>query len=273
MILGHDVAGIETKVSSKVSRFKVGDEVFARPADFRIGTFAEFIAVNENDVALKPQNSSMEQTASIPLVALTVWQAFVEKAKLKKGQKVFIQAGLGGVGTIAIQLAKHLGATVATTTSASNFELVKSLGADVVIDYKTQDFETILKDYDLVLNSQDEKTLEKSLRILKSGGKVISISGPPDSAFAKEIGLSWLMKTAIYFLSRKVRSQAKKLNVDYSFLFMLANGKQLSEIGKLIETVVIRPIVDKIFPFEQMNEAMSYVESGRAKGKVIVKVK
>ncbi len=273
LILGHDVAGVVVGVGAKVSRFKVGDEVFARPADFRIGTFAEFIAVSENDVAPKPKNISMEQAASIPLVSLTVWQAFVEKAKLKKGQKVFIQAGSGGVGTIAIQLAKHLGATVATTTRTANFELVKSLGAVVVINYKTQDFETILKDYDLVLNSQDEKTLEKSLRILKPGGKVISISGPPDVPFAKEIGLSWLMRTVISFLSRKVRKQAKQLNVDYSFLFMQANGKQLSEIGKLIETDVIRPVVDKVLPFEQMNEAMSYVSSGRAKGKVIVKVK
>lgn len=273
LILGHDVAGIVTKVGAKVSRFKVGDEVFARPADFRIGTFAEFIAVNENDLAVKPKNISFEEAASIPLVALTVWQAFVEKAKLKKGQKVFIQSGSGGVGTIAIQLAKHLGATVATTTSANNFELVKSLGADVAIDYKTQDFETILKDYDLVLNSQDEKTLEKSLRILKPGGKVISISGPPDTAFAKQIGLSWFMESAVFFLSRKVKSQAKKLKVDYSFLFMQANGKQLSEIGKLIERGVIRPVVDKVFSFEEMNEAMSYVSSGRAKGKVIVKVK
>ena len=273
LILGHDVAGTITKVGSKISRFKVGDEVFARPADFKIGTFAEYIAVNENDVALKPKNITMEQAASFPLVALTVWQAFVEKAKLKKGQKVFIQAGSGGVGTIAIQLAKHLGATVATTTSADNFDLVKSLGADIVIDYKTQDFETILKEYDLVLNSQDGKTLEKSLKILKSGGKVVSISGPPDVTFAKEIGLPWFMKTAVFFLSRKVKKQAKKLNVNYSFLLMRANGKQLSEISLLIEADVIRPIIDKIFPFQQTNEAMSYVASGRAKGKVIVKVK
>ena len=273
LILGHDVAGTITKVDSKVSRFKVGDEVFARPADFKIGTFAEYIAVNENDVALKPKNITMEQTASFPLVALTVWQAFVEKAKLKKGQKVFIQAGSGGVGTIAIQLAKHLGATVATTTSADNFDLVKSLGADIVIDYKTQDFETILKDYDLVLNSQDGKTLEKSLKILKSGGRVVSISGPPDVTFAKEIGLPWFMKTVVFFLSRKVKKQAKKLNVNYSFLFMQANGKQLAEISSLIEAGIIRPIIDKIFPFEQTNEAMSYVASGRAKGKVIVKVR
>lgn len=273
LILGHDVAGIIKKVGSKVSQFKVGDEVFARPADFKIGSFAEYIAINENDIALKPKNISMEEAASFPLVALTVWQAFVEKANLKKGQKVFIQAGSGGVGTIAIQLAKHLSATIATTTSADNVDLVKSLGADIVIDYKTQDFETILEIYDLVLNSQDGKTLEKSFRILKSGGKVVSISGPPDTDFAKEIGLSWFMKTAIFFLSRKAKKQAKKLNVDYSFLFMQANGKQLSEIGKLIEAGVIRPIIDKVFSFEQTNEAMSYVASGRARGKVIVKLK
>ena len=215
----------------------------------------------------------MEEAASVPLVALTVWQAFVEKAKLQKGQKVFIQAGSGGVGTIAIQLAKYLGATVATTTSSDNFELVKNLGADVVIDYKTQNFEAMLKDYDLVLNSQDEKTLEKSLRILKKGGKVISISGPADVAFAEKINLSWFMKTAISFLSRKVRKQAKQVGVDYSFLFMQASGKQLSEIGKLIESGAIHPIVDKVFSFEEMNEAMSYVASDRAKGKVVVKVK
>ena len=273
LVLGHDLAGTVTRVGSKVSRFKVGDDVFARPADFRIGTFAEYIAIDEKDVALKPKNISMEQAASVPLVGLTVWQALVEKAKLKNGQKVFIQAGSGGVGTIAIQLAKHLGATVATTASANNIELVKSLGADVVIDYKSEDFENILQDYDVVLNSQDAKTLEKSLRILKSGGKVISISGPPDVAFAKSMGLSWLMKTIISFLSKKVQKQARKLNVNYSFLFMQSNGKQLSEISALINAGVIRPVVDNVFAFEQINEAMSYVSSGRAKGKVVIKVK
>ncbi len=273
LILGHDVSGIVVGIGSQVSHFKIGDEVFARPADFNIGTFAEYIAVDERDLALKPKNISFEEAASIPLVGLTVWQAFVEKAQLKKGQKVFIQAGSGGVGTIAIQLARYLGATVATTTSIPNFDLVKNLGADIAIDYKTQDFETILKDYDLVLNSQDGTTLEKSLRILKPGGKVISISGPPDTAFAKELGLSWFMKTVMFFLSRKVRKLANKLGVDYSFLFMQANGKQLSEIGKLIEADIIRPVVDKVFSFEQMNEAMSYVSSNRAKGKVIIKIK
>lgn len=273
LVLGHDFSGVVTRIGSKVNRFKIGDEVFARPADLHIGTFAEYIAVNEHDLALKPKNISMEAAASIPLVALTVWQAFVEQAKLKKGQKVFIQAGSGGVGTIAIQLAKHLGATVATTTSAGNFELVKSLGADVIIDYKTQDFETILKDYDVVLHSQDENTLLKSLRILKTGGKVVSISGPPDTALAKELGLSRFMKLIISFLSRKVKKQAKQLGVDYSFLFMQANGKQLSAIRQLIEAGAISPVIDKVFQFGAMNEAMSYVSSGRARGKAVVKIK
>ncbi|MEP6567592.1 MAG: NADP-dependent oxidoreductase, partial [Mesorhizobium sp.] len=179
-ILGHDVAGIVVRVGSKVRKFKPGDEVYARPRDGRIGTFAEFIAMDEANVALKPKNLSMEEAASIPLVGLTAWQVLVEKANLKKGQKVFIQAGSGGVGTFAIQLAKHIGATVATTASAANFDLVKSLGADIVIDYKQDDFEKILHGYDVVLNSQDAKTLEKSLHVLKPGGKLISISGPPD---------------------------------------------------------------------------------------------
>ncbi len=166
LILGHDVAGVITEVGKNVKQFKVGDEVYSRPSDFSIGTFAEYIAINENDVAHKPKNISMEEAASIPLVALTAWQVLVEKANLKKGQKVFIQAGSGGVGTMAIQLAKHLGATVATTASEKSFEMLKELGADVLIDYKTQDFEIVLKDYDVVLNSQDTKTLEKSLNIL-----------------------------------------------------------------------------------------------------------
>lgn len=273
LVLGHDVAGVITKTGAKVSRFKVGDEVYARPAGNRIGTFAELIAINEADVALKPKRLTMEEAASIPLVALTVWQALVEKANLKKGQKVFIQAGSGGVGTIAIQLAKHIGATVATTTSTTNVEWVKSLGADVVIDYKKEDFETILRDYDVVLNSQDARTLEKSLRVLKPGGKLISISGPPDPDFAKEIGLSWPLKIVMGLLSFGVRKKAKRQGVDYSFLFMRAEGSQLSKITDLIDAGIISPVIDKVFPFGKTAEALAYVESGRAKGKVVIKVK
>ena len=271
--LGHDVAGVVTKVGARVSKFKAGDKVYARPADHRIGTFAEYISINEKDVALAPKNLSMEEAASIPLVGLTAWQALIEKANLKKGQKVFIQAGSGGVGTFAIQLAKYLGASVATTTSSANIDLVKSLGADIVIDYKKDDFEAMLKDYDVVLNSQDAKTLEKSLRILKPNGTIISISGPPDTDFAEQMGSPRFLKLIMMILSYGIKKKAKRLGVNYSFLFMRADGNQLTEITSLIDAGIIRPVLDKVFPFEQTNEALAYVEEGRAKGKVVVKVR
>lgn len=272
-VLGHDVAGVVTEVGPRVRQFKVGDEVYSRPDDLRIGTFAEFVPVKESALALKPKNLNMEEAASIPLVGLTVWQALVEIAKLKKGQKVFIQAGSGGVGTFAIQLAKHLGATVATTTSTSNVAWVKSLGADVVIDYKKDDFEKVLRGYDVVLNSQDGKTLKKSLNVLKPGGKLITISGPADPAFAEAIKAPWIVKQVVGLLSMGTRRIAKRLSVDFSFLFMKANGSQLKQITSLIEAGVIRPVVDKVFPFASTNEALAYVESGRAKGKVVIKVR
>lgn len=272
LVLGHDVAGVVVNVGPRVRQFKAGDAVYARVDDFRIGTFAELVPVKETSLAHKPESLTMEEAASIPLVGLTAWQALVERAQLKKGQKVFIQAGSGGVGTFAIQLAKHLGATVATT-STSNVPLVKGLGADVVIDYKTQDFEDVLRDYDVVLHSQDSKALEKSLRVLKRGGKLVSISGPADPAFGQQIGAPALVKLVIRMLSAGVRRRARALRIDFSFLFMRASGSQLGEITHLIEAGVIRPVVDKVFPFESTNEAMAYVESGRAKGKVVISVK
>jgi alcohol dehydrogenase len=273
IILGHDVAGVVVKVGARVRQFKPGDEVYARADDFRIGTFAEFVPVKEASLALKPKGLTMEEAASIPLVGLTAWQALVEKAGLKKGQKVFIQAGSGGVGSFAIQLAKHLGASVATTTSAANAALVKRLGADVVVDYRTQDFETVLQGYDVVLNSQDGKTLGKSLRVLKSGGRLISISGPPDPEFGKEIAAPGFVKLVMRLLSSGIRRRARGRGVGYSFLFMKANGVQLQQITRLIEDGAIRPVIDKVFPFSSTNEALAHVESGRAKGKVVIKIK
>ncbi len=272
LILGHDVAGTVVKVGPRVRRFKPGDAVYSRPDDFRIGAFAEFIAIKESSLALKPEKLTMEEAASIPLVGLTAWQALVEIANLRKGQKVFIQAGSGGVGTFAIQLAKHLGAFVATTTSTKNVDWVKNLGADLVIDYKEDDFETLIKDYDVVLNSQDSKTLVKSLSVLKPGGKLISISGPPDPAFAEAIGAPGILKLVMGLLSLGVRKKAKRKNVSYSFLFMKADGDQLREITTLIDSGAIRPVIDRVFPFESTQEAMAYVETGRAKGKVVITV-
>jgi len=272
-ILGHDLAGIVIETGSKVTTFKMGDEVYARPSDRHIGTFAEYLAVDENDLALKPKNLSMDEAAGVPLVALTAWQALVEIGKLKKGQKVFIQAGSGGVGTFAIQLAKYLGATVATTAGKTSFPMLQELGADVLIDYKTQDFETVLKNYDLVLNSQDNKTLKKSLNVVRKGGKVISISGPPTPTFAQEIGASWIIASVLSLLSFGVRKKAKRRGIDYEFLFMKSSGKQLKQITKLIEDGTIKIVVDKVYPFSQTNEALNHVASGRAKGKIVVKIK
>ncbi|MCE9574029.1 MAG: NADP-dependent oxidoreductase [Deltaproteobacteria bacterium] len=271
-VLGHDVAGVVVRVGARVTRFKPGDEVYARPSDHRIGTFAELIAVQENDLALKPKNLTMEEAASIPLVGLTAWQALVERGQLAAGQKVFIQAGSGGVGTFAIQLAKHLGATVATTTSTSNVDMVRGLGADVIVDYKTEDFEARLSGYDLVLHSQDGKALEKSLRVLRPGGRLVSISGPPDPDFAKEIGAAWFVRLFTRLLSFGTRRRAKRHDTTYSFLFMKASGDQLGRIAALIEAGAVRPVVDKVFAFQSTNEALAYVETGRAKGKVVIKV-
>src|SRR6185369_13115388 len=273
LILGHDVAGVVVRVGSRVRQFKPGDEVYARPADGRIGAFAEFIAITEEDVALKPRALTMEEAASIPLVGLTAWQALIERANLKEGQKVLIHAGSGGVGTFAIQLAKHVGATVATTTSTDNVDLVRSLGADVVIDYKKDDFADVLRDYDVVLHSLDKVTLEKSLRVLKPGGQIISISGPPDADFARTIGVSWVLKMIMGVLSYGITTKAKRLQAKYSFLFMRANGDQLAEITSLIDDGFIRPVVDRVFPFASTKEAMAYVEAGRAKGKIVVSLR
>jgi len=272
-ILGHDVAGIVIGVGANVRRFKLGDAVYARPRDGRIGAFAERIAIDQADVALKPGTIGMEEAASIPLTGLTAWQALVERAGLEQGQKVLIHAGSGGVGTAAIQLAKHLGATVATTTSTANVDLVKRLGADIVIDYRNQEFDKLLSGYDVVLNSLDSTTLRKSLDVLKPGGKLISISGPPDPDFAREQGLSWALRQVMRLLSMKARRLARKQGVDYSFLFMHADGAQLTKIAELIEAGSLRTVVDRVFPFAETNEALAYVETGRAKGKVVIKIK
>jgi NADPH:quinone reductase-like Zn-dependent oxidoreductase len=273
LILGNEAAGVVVRVGSRVRRFKSGDEVYARPRKGRSGTFAEFIAIAEDDVAHKPKALTMEEAASIPLVGLTAWQALVERANLKKGQKVLIHAGSGGVGTFAIQLAKHVGAIVATTAGAASFDLVKRLGADTAIDYRKDDFETMLEDYDVVLNSLGGETLEKSLRVLKPGGILISISGPPDPDFASEIRASWIVRRVVAIMSYRIRRKSERRQVRYSFLLMRASGDQLREISSLIDSGIVRPVVDRVFPFESTKEAMAYVESGRAKGKVVVKVR
>jgi NADPH:quinone reductase-like Zn-dependent oxidoreductase len=270
--LGSDLAGVVVEVGHRVTLFKRGDAVFASIFDLGTGALAELAVVPENVAAHKPANLDFVQAASIPMVGLTSWQALKERVKLKPGQKVFIPAGSGGIGTFAIQLAKHLGARVGTTTSTGNVALVQSLGADEVIDYKQQEFENVLRDYDAVLGTVRGDAIEKSLRILKSGSNVISLVGPPDAAFARARGMNFFVKFVFGLLSRKIIRQARTRGVEYSFLFMHPDGRQLAEIGDLLQAKRIRPVIDKVFPFEQAKEALAYLEKGRAKGKVVVQL-
>jgi NADPH:quinone reductase-like Zn-dependent oxidoreductase len=269
-VLGNDLAGTVVAVGARVTRFAVGDEVYAHPDQHRMGTFAELIAIHQDDVATKPATLSISEAASIPLVGLTAWQALVERADLRPGQKVLIHAG---AGTLAIQLAKHLGASVATTASRTKTDLVKNLGADVVIDYRKQAFETILHDYDVVIDTIGGDTLDKSLRVLKPGGIVISITGPPDPAFAREIGANPVVRLAVAALSYRIRRRARRRQMTYSYLFMKASGDQLRELAALIDAGIIRPVVDRVFDFDQTREALAHLAQGRTKaGKVVIRV-
>ena len=268
--LGSDLAGVVVELGSRVTRFKVGDAVFANIFDQGTGSIAEFAVVPESAAALKPDNLDFVQAASIPMVGLTSWQALKERLKLQSGQKVFIPAGSGGIGTFAIQLAKLMGATVGTTTSTGNVELVRSLGADEVVDYKKQKFEAVLRDYDAVLGTVRGDSIEKALGILKAGGKIVSLVGHLDVAFARARRLNFILTFVFALMSRKIMRLARKRNVDYSFLFARPDGDQLAQIGKLLQAQSIRPVIDKVFTFEQAREALAHLAQGRSKGKVVV---
>jgi NADPH:quinone reductase-like Zn-dependent oxidoreductase len=268
-VLGHDVAGVVTRVGSDVRDYKVGDEVYSRPRDLRIGAFAEYIAIDQSDITLKPFSLTMEESAAVPLVALAAWQALVDIAHVNPGQKVLVHAGAGGLGSTVIQLAKHLGAYIATTAHGKDEEKVRGYGADEVIDYSKADFAEVLSGYDVVIDSLGGKNLTKSLTVLKPGGLAISVVGPPDAAFAAQIGRP-ILKPLMALMSRKVRVMAKKLGVHYSFLFMRADGAQLRKLAALYDAGTLRPVLDRTFPFDETLEAIAYVEQGRAKGKIVI---
>ena len=270
-VLGHDVAGVVTALGADVDEFRVGDSVHARPRDLRIGTFAEYISIDRDDVAPKPSSLTFPEAAAVPLVALAAWQILVDRADVQPGQKVLVHAGAGGLGSTVIQLAKHLGATVATTTSTATKALVTELGADVVVDYTEQDFSRALSDYDVVVDSLGGQNLEKSLTVLRPGGLAIGVAGPPDAGFAEQLGAPLILRIAMTLLSRKVRRQANALGVRYAFFFMQASGSQLHQLAALYDAGVLRPVIDRVFTFEQTAEAMEYVERGRTKaGKVVI---
>lgn len=267
--LGHDVAGVVAQVGQDVTGFSVGDEVYARPRDLRIGTFAEYIAIDQDDVALKPESLSTTEAAAVPLVALAACQVLLDLARVQPGQKILVHAGAGGLGATVIQLAKHLGAHVATTARGSDEAKVRDLGADEVIDYTTADFTDVLSGFDVVLDSLGEASVTKSMTVLKPGGLAISVVGPPDPDFARQLGRP-VLRPVMALLSRNIRGRAKKLGVRYSFFFMHASGDQLTKLAALYDDGTLRPTLDRTFPFDETPDAMTYVEQGRANGKVVV---
>ncbi len=270
-VLGHDLAGVVTRVGADVRDYKVGDEVYARPRDLRIGAFAEYIAIDHADIALKPNSLTMEESAAVPLVALAAWQVLADLARIKPGQRVLVHAGAGGLGSTVIQLARHLGAYVATTARGNDAEKLRDLGANEVFDYTKADFAGLLSGYDVVLDSLGGDTLVKSLTVLKPGGLAISVVGPPDAAFAEQIGRPFL-KPVMKLMSRKVRAQARKLGVRYSFFFMRADGERLKMLAALYDAGALRPVLDRTFAFDETLDAMEYVEQGHAKGKIVISV-
>ena len=245
-IMGYDVSGIVVEVGKDVRSVKVGDEVFARPNQEDAGSIAEFARIHENELAIKPKNMSHIHAASVPLAGLTAWQALVTKGNINRGDKVLIHAGSGGVGTLAIQIAKYFGAEVTTTTSSKNKDLVKSLGADLVIDYTTQSFENELSNYDLVIDAIGGDTLTKSFKVLKKGGRLVSIKGQDTENLAKEYG------------------------VNFEWFFMSPDGEMLTEIASLISQGTIKTVIDSTYSMKQAPEAFELLAKGRAKGKIVI---
>ncbi|WP_049388771.1 NADP-dependent oxidoreductase [Staphylococcus capitis] len=263
LILGNDFAG---------EVYEVGDKVYGRPRKSKIGTFAEYISVNAEEIAPMPKGLSYEEAASKPLVGLTAYQAINEVIQAQPGDKVLIQAGSGGVGSFAIQYAKAKGLYVATTGSDSGKELIESLNPDEFINYKEQDFSEVLKDFDGVFDTLGGENLEKSFQILKPQGIIASISVLPTERNARKLDKSIFKRGILKAASYKYQRLAKKYDVQYEFLFMHPSGQQLREITELIEVGKIKPIIDKVYDFKETQKALEYSESGRAKGKIIVKM-
>lgn len=247
-VMGFDVSGTITQIGKDVTGLNVGDEVFARPNQDDAGAIAEVARVKSNELALKPKNITHAQAASVPLAGLTAWQALITKGNLKEGDKVLIHAGSGGVGTLAIQIAKHFGAHVATTCSARNMDLVRDLGADVVIDYKAQNFEDELSDYDLVFDMLGGETLNRSFKVLKKGGTLVSIKG------------------------QDTDNLAPAHDVRFEWFFMEPDGAMLTDLGNLIEDGTVRTVIDSTYSMDQTVKAYADLKDGHAVGKIVVTI-
>jgi len=270
-VLGNEFAGEAVAVGSEVKQFRAGDRVFARVAKDRGGAFAEQACVAEDYAALMPRNLDFTAAAAVPLAGLTALQALRDELGVKPGQKVFISGGAGGVGTFAIQIAKWLGAHVTTTASQRGEALVRSLGCDEVIDYTAQDISKAEGRFDAGFDLIGGKTLEQMFEIMKPGTKIVSIAGVPEPQSAiKDLGGRRALAVVFWIISYGIRSRARRAGVSYRYLFMHASGTELAELAELIEQGKLKVIIDKIYPFAKISEALAYVESGHAKGKVVV---
>ncbi len=271
--IGFDVAGKIVDVGPNVNGIVHSDDVYARVPFTAPGTFAEFIAVDQDAVPLKPENLKFAQAASLPLVGLTAVQS-LEMARLKSGDKVLIHAGSGGVGSFAVQYAKHMGAYVYTTASTKNVERVKALGTDRVIDYGTEDYRDIVRDLDLVFDTLGGDYTIDAFGVIKKGGHVVSIAGEVDGQTAKELGLNALIRAVLWFNRRKIMRLAAQKSASYRLVLMEHNGAQLARIKDLFEAGDIKPVLDpKDFPFDQAVDALLYQKSGRAQGKIVIRIK
>jgi NADPH:quinone reductase-like Zn-dependent oxidoreductase len=263
--LAYDVSGIVVEKGDDISNFEIGDLVYSRVPQEQMGTIAEYVAVNNIAVSKKPGNITFEEAASLPLAGLTALQS-LEYAGIKENDKVLIHAGSGGVGSFAIQYAKAKGAYVYTTTSTDNVNWVKELGADRVIDYKKEDYKTIVTDADIVFDTLGKNYSLEAFEVIKQGGKVISVAGPLDEESAKMFGM------ADYKLPEELSKLISGKDASYKFIFMHPNGAHLAEIKLLIEDEKIKPIIDKVYPFSESIEAFLHLASGRAKGKIVIKI-
>lgn len=268
--LGFDAAGTVLEVGDGVTHLAVGQRVMVRADQAHMGSFAERLLVDASVVAPAPAGLTDGEAASIPLAGTTAWQALVDRGHVAAGQRVLIHAGAGGVGSLAIQIAKHLGAEVATTASPRNAELVRSLGADHVIDYHSQDFAEVLSDYDLVLDGVGEGNVLRSLTVLRPGGLVIGLNTPPDARLARTLGASGLKGVLVRALGLRVQRRAKKLGVRYEYLLMHPDGEDLGALGALVDAGELRPVVGREMPFEKLPEALSFAHNGGGHGKTVL---
>lgn len=269
---GFDASGIVLSAGARAVSFKPGDAVYARASRETIGTFAEKIALPQEFVARKPAAISHAQAAALPLVGLTTLQGFA-RVRARAGQRILIHAGAGGIGTFAVQYASHLGLHVTTTTSSKNVDFVKSLGADRVIAYDRENYLEAGGDYDIVYDTLGGAFTVDAFKVVKRGGAVISLSGPPDRDFARREGAGWLVRAVVWLMSHKVYAASTEAGATYCWFFTEPSGDQLREIAGLVESGAIKPVIDREFAFEQLPAALTYLEAGRARGKVVLKVK